>query len=95
MFLLDDILLSPIKGLAMICQKVHQAAQEDLEKQEKDIMAALAELHQLMDLGQIGDEDFSVRESRLLDRLDACQAARIVDRPASVQEQAPEDDDGV
>jgi hypothetical protein len=79
MFLLDDILLAPIKGLAMICRKVHETAQEDLEKQEKDILAALAELHQLMDMGQIGDEDFNVRESDLLDRLEACQEARSTD----------------
>jgi hypothetical protein len=79
MFLLDDILLAPIKGLAMICQKVHQAAQEDLERQEKEIMGALAELHQLMDLGQIGDDDFDRRESDLLNRLEACQQSRSTD----------------
>jgi hypothetical protein len=79
MFLLDDILLAPIKGLAMICQKVHQAAQEDLERQEKEIMGALAELHQLMDLGQIGDDDFDLRESDLLNRLEACQQSRNTD----------------
>jgi hypothetical protein len=94
MFLLDDILLSPLKGLAMICRKVHEAAQEDLEKQEKDIMAALAELHHLMDAGQIGDEDFNVRESSLLDRLEACQEAKDTDRPPSGQEPAAENDDG-
>jgi ribosomal protein L29 len=75
MFLLDDILLAPMKGLAAICQKVREAAQEDLEKQEKEILAALAELHQLLDVGQIGEEDFNRRESGLLDRLDACQEA--------------------
>jgi hypothetical protein len=52
MFLLDDILLAPIKGLAAICQKVHDAALEDLEQQEKDILATLTELHQLMDAGR-------------------------------------------
>ena len=76
MFLLDDILLAPMKGLAAICQKVREAAQEDLEKQEKDILAALAEIHQLLDAGRISDEDFNRRESRLLDRLEACQEAR-------------------
>ena len=76
MFLLDDILLAPIKGLAVICRKVHEAAKKDLEQQERDILAALGELHQLMDAGQIGDEDFNGRESHLLDRLEACQEAR-------------------
>ena len=95
MFLLDDILLAPIKGLAVMCQKVHDAAQEDLEKQEKDILATLAELHQLMDAGRIGDEDFNVRECDLLDRLEACQKVRGTGRPSAFEKRAPEDDDGV
>ena len=45
-------------------------------------MAALAELHQLLDGGQIGDADFNARESDLLDRLEACQeAGSIGERP--------------
>ncbi len=48
MFLLDDLLLAPIKGLAAVCQKVHEAAEEDLEAQEKAVLADLAELHHLL-----------------------------------------------
>lgn len=76
MFLIDDIFLAPIKGLAAVCQKVHEAAEEDLENQEKAVLAALAELHAELDSGRIGDEDFNSREGELLDRLDACQEAR-------------------
>jgi hypothetical protein len=76
MFLLDDILLAPIKGLAMVCRKVHEAAEEELENQEKAILADLAELHHQLDADRIGDEDFNVRECELLDRLDNCQKAR-------------------
>jgi len=90
MFLLDDILLAPIKGLAAVCQKVHDAAEEDLENQEKALMAALAELHQQLDAAQIGDEDFNVREGELLDRLEACQALKNKDR-SSAQEEGRED----
>ncbi len=74
MFLLDDILLAPIRGLAAVCEKVHEAAREDLKSQEKALLAALAELHQQLDAAQIGDVDFNTRESELLDRLEACQA---------------------
>ena len=81
MFLLDDILLAPIKGLAVICQKVHQAAQEDLESQERAVLSSLTELYQQVDTGQIGDDDFNARESDLLDRLEACKQARGKDRP--------------
>jgi hypothetical protein len=94
MFLLDDILLAPIKGLAAMCQKVHDAAQEDLEKQEKDILATLAELHQLMDAGRIGDDDFNVRECDLLDRLEACQKTRGTAGPSACEEDGQENDDG-
>jgi hypothetical protein len=75
MFLLDDILLAPVKGIAALCQKVHEAACEDLEKQEKAILAELAELHQLLESARIVEEDFDRRETELLDRLEAVQTA--------------------
>ena len=75
MFLLDDILLAPIKGLAVLCQKVHDAAREDLEHQEQAILADLAELHQLFESARIVEEDFDRRETELLDRLEAVQTA--------------------
>ena len=83
MFLLDDILLAPIKGLATVCQKVHEAAQEDLADQEKAVLATLAELHQQLDAGSIADTDFDARECELLDRLEACQKARNPHRRGS------------
>ena len=39
MFLLDDILLAPMKGLAAVCRKVEEAARQDLENQEKGAMS--------------------------------------------------------
>ena len=92
MFLLDDILLAPIKGLTVMCHKVHDAAQEDLEKQEKDILGTLAELHQLMDAGGIGDEDFNDRECSLLDRLEACQKVRGTGRRSAFEGSGQDDD---
>jgi hypothetical protein len=75
MFLLDDILLAPMKGLVTLCQKVHEAAREDLENQEKAILAELAELHQLFESTYIVEEAFDRRETALLDRLEAVQMA--------------------
>ena len=86
MFLLDDILLSPIKGLAAVCQKVHEAAQEDLQQQEQAILASLAELHRLLDAGDVADADFNTRECELLDRLEVCQEARNKGRQAAEEE---------
>jgi hypothetical protein len=76
MFLLDDILLSPIKGLAMICQKVHEAAQEDLQQQEKAVLDQIAELYQQFETAGIDEVTFGSRENALLDRLDALREGR-------------------
>ncbi len=95
MFLLDDILLAPVKAVAAVCKKVQQAAQEDLENEKKDILTALVELNQLMDAGRIGDEDFNVRECDLLDRLETCEKASGTDRPSAYEGGGQEDDDGV
>ena len=76
MFLLDDILLAPFKGLAAVCRKVRDFAEEDLEAQEKAILASLAELYHEAETGRIGDDEFNTRESGLLDRLEGLQSAR-------------------
>ena len=76
MFLLDDILLAPVKGVVAICRTVQKAAREDMEAQEKAILAALTELYQEVEAHRIGDDEFNTRESGLLDRLEGLQSAR-------------------
>ena len=73
MFLLDDILLSPVKGLMAIARKVQEIAEKDWEDQEKAILNSLSELHQLFESNTIGSEQFDERETALLDQLDAIQ----------------------
>jgi hypothetical protein len=73
MFLLDDILLSPVKAIMAIGRQVQDKARNDLKDQEKDILNSLAELHQMIESKSIGDEQFNERESTLLDRLDSIQ----------------------
>ena len=83
MFLLDDILLAPIKGMVVLCQKVHEAAREDLENQEKAILADLSALHQLLESTQIDEAEFDTRETDLLDRLEAVQRVAQSDHESS------------
>jgi hypothetical protein len=71
MFLLDDILLSPIKGLTAICRKVEEAARQELEGREKAAMSALGELHRRLEMGQIDEADFDLEETRLLEQMEA------------------------
>jgi hypothetical protein len=71
MFLLDDILLSPVKGLAAVCRKVQEAAQQDLENQEKEAMSALGELHRRLEAGQVDEKEFDSEEARILERMES------------------------
>src|SRR3990172_724657 len=73
MFILDDILLAPMKGLAAVCRKVEEAARQDLENHEKGAMCALGELHRRLELGQIDDKEFDAEEARLLDQIESLQ----------------------
>ena len=70
MFLLDDILLAPMKGLAAVCRKVEEAARQDLENQGKGAMSALGELHRRLETGQIDEKDFDLEETRLLEKIE-------------------------
>ena len=71
MFLIDDILLSPLKGVLWIVEKVHDAAQEEMEGESTRITAELSELYMMLETGRITEAEFDKKEKILLDRLDA------------------------
>jgi hypothetical protein len=71
MFLLDDILLSPIKGIVSVCRKVEEAARQDLENQEKGTMSSLSELHRRLETGEIDEQQFDLEETELLERMES------------------------
>ncbi|MDP1558030.1 MAG: gas vesicle protein GvpG [Nitrosomonas sp.] len=75
MFLIDDLLLSPFKGLLWIFKEVQEAAQQELDNEADAIKTALAELYMQLDTGQISEEEFTAEEKRLLDRLEAIEEA--------------------
>jgi hypothetical protein len=70
MFLLDDLLLYPIKGVVSVARKVNEAARQDLEGQEKNTIASLGELHRRLEAGQIDEAAFDAEESALLEKFD-------------------------
>jgi hypothetical protein len=75
MFLLDDVLLAPIKGVFWIFREVHDAAQKELASEKEAITTALSELYMRLETGQISEAEFDVREKELLDRLDRLEEA--------------------
>jgi hypothetical protein len=74
MFLVDDLLLSPIKGVLWVFQEIHDAAQQELAKEREAITAVLSELYLKLETGQITEAEFDAQEKVLLDRLDRRQA---------------------
>jgi hypothetical protein len=86
MFLVDDILLSPVKGVLWVFREIHDAAQEELAGESEAITAALSELYMRLETGQITEEEFDDREKALLDRLDRLQAE---EKAAAAPEKKP------
>ena len=82
MFLVDDLLLSPAKGLLWVFREIHDAAQQELEGEGEAITAALSELYMKLETGQITEAQFDAQEKMLLDRLDRLQAAAEPKREA-------------
>jgi hypothetical protein len=74
MFLVDDLLLSPVKGILWVFREIHDAAQQELAGESEAITAALSELYMRLDTGQITEAEFEAQEKVLLDRLDRLQA---------------------
>jgi len=74
MFLVDDILLSPVYGVVWVGRQIHDAAQEELAGESEAVTAALSELYMQLETGQITEAEFDAQEKVLLDRLDRLQA---------------------
>ena len=74
MFLVDDILLSPVKGVLWVFREIHDAAQQELAGESEAITAALSELYMRLETEQITEAEFDAQEKVLLDRLDRLQA---------------------
>jgi len=71
MFLIDDILMAPARGLLWIFKEIHHAAEEEQENEAEDITARLSELYMMLETGQMTESEFDAEEKTLLDRLDA------------------------
>ena len=86
MFLVDDLLMSPVKGVLWVFREIHDAAQQELAGESKAITAALSELYMKLETGQITEKEFDAQEKALLDRLDRLQAE---EKAAAAPEKKP------
>ena len=70
MFLIDDILLAPLKGLIWLGNQIDEVVQKELHNEDR-IKEELMELQIKFELGEIDEEEYNKKEKELLDVLDA------------------------
>lgn len=71
MFLLDDVLLFPIRSLLWVFKEIHHAVEAEQANEAEAITAKLSELYMMLETGQMTEAEFDAAEKVLLDRLDA------------------------
>jgi len=74
MFLVDDVLMAPIKGVIWICKELYSQAEKELDDEEGSITTQLSELYMMLETGKITDAEFDAQEKVLLDRLEVLEA---------------------
>jgi len=94
MLLVDDILLSPVRGITWVFKQIHQLAEEELEGEADRIRDSLTELYMMLETGEISEEEFERRETELLDKLDALNEEDDIlgnsdDEDQEVEEESP------
>jgi len=75
MFLLDNILLAPLKGIIWLGKKVNEVGEKKLYDKDS-IKEELMALQLQFELDEINEQEYSEKEKELLDRLDAVTRAK-------------------
>lgn len=70
MFLIDSILLAPVKGVVWLGEKLNEVAEKELND-DGLIKQELMELQLRFELDEISEQEYNEKEKKLLDRLDA------------------------
>jgi len=75
MFLIDDILLAPLKGVIWIGEKLDEIAEKEFSDEGR-IKEKLMELQLKFEMDEISEEEYNRQEKELLERLDAIRKAK-------------------
>ena len=75
MFLIDDILLSPLKGIIWLAKKIDDIVEKEFSD-EGLIKEKLMELQMRFELDKISEKEYNKQEAELLARLDAIRKAK-------------------
>ena len=83
MFLIDDILLFPARGVLHIFREIHDMAQQEAANEAEAVRMELAELYMMLETEKIPVEEFEKRESQLLDHLEQVESRMAAAASAS------------
>ena len=72
-FLLDDILLAPLKGVIFIAEQIHAQAMGEL-LDDAGVRQELQEIYRLLETGALSEAEFEEREAVLVQRLEELAA---------------------
>jgi len=75
MFLIDDILLAPLKGVIWIGEKLDEIAEKEFSDEGR-IKEKLMELQLKFEMDEISEEEYNRQEKELLERLNAIRKAK-------------------
>ena len=75
MFLLDDILLSPLSGLLWVGEKLNEITQREFSD-EGLIKEKLMGLQLRFEMDEVSEKEYNKQETELLARLDAIRKAK-------------------
>jgi len=75
MFLIDDIILLPIKPVIWIAKKINEVAEKELSDEGR-IKEKLMELQMRFELDEITEEEYKKQEKELLERLDTIRKTK-------------------
>lgn len=70
-FLIDDILLAPIKGIIWLAEKVRAMALEELEDTPEKLKRELLDLQMRLEMEEITEQEYKKKEDEILKRLEA------------------------
>jgi len=69
MFIIDDLLLSPVKLAIKLAERIRDMAEEELYGEDK-IKEELLRLQLMLETGEITEEEYEESERVLMDRLE-------------------------
>jgi len=82
-FIIDDLLLAPARGIFYVFREVHRQAQQQAANEAEAVRMELAELYMMLETEKIPAEEFEKRESQLLDHLEQAESRMAAAASAS------------